>query len=1294
MKKLRQVLTILLAVALIVSVTGNSGAIALAAEGDSASVAAESVEPAAAKEKEDAAEGAASESGKEEEAQTEAGAKEEKEAADQSEEEKKEPEKGEEKSEQSTAEKDSEQLDYEAVKKVKALFEALPKAEDVSKMTEAELESAVKDTEQALDAFEALGEKESDYFQTEEAELYQAVTVELCEALAKVADDGVAPMSLLPLREEKAYLVVGDHDGLDISAIPLQIILKCLLDTHGNNIEIDPDAKVVWTYFKDSEGKVIQDEYHEIGRNDTVDLSLFEENDKYKMELIIGSGKQLDQSCVRYLVTVYLSDQVQDLIRYELYAQDEDGTRHKVEPKTTLFRYTGDSELLKFIESTTGCSDSTQRGVIVPGHKKGTEYYLGIKSDIAEHPFIDVEVVTFTEYFKYKLYQKIGVDYEYKTITDQILNQDMRKENAGYKKTWDKPQISSEAVGIDNTLFIVYKLASTGEVSAVQSVTYYVDDDGRYFEEEAFENSSGKMENIVLDTTTTMVESVSGFDDFESHIVFLKKGYDIDSEYYFALNIHDPAWEEGNTHVVKAVVGLYSSLEEAKDQEDIKDQLLPTDKTKVPYGYKANYNAADGGVKFTVFFDDGTYQKVLVLFAPYEGYENVVKYEKFSNLPIVGAQDPWFRVTGVQDENGKALDAYVVENGKTINMDTMYGYGYQTIFINDSVDKIKPVFSLANSEEVKVSKIYINGGKEFKQGDTIDCSKQETNVTFHVTIKDSNGEHTKNYNVSFVKKYSGPKLYVTDPKGEKDEDPVRSVFLDEYFEYKHDIFIANLGDQELTGLRVELDATNCKLDDYWTVGGEKNDTLAPFTTTSTDATKYGELANIAKIRLRPDGEGDVQGTLKIYADGQEPITIKLSGRAQNPKITTTSLDSAVKYVPYSYLIATNNMYDWTSVKFTQTGDLPEGLTFIESTGEIYGVPQETGTFNFSVTAEFTSETYSFEPSTADFTLTVDDNTNGNVYNETDSGYSILNAVGTDLGGHDYVLEDYGDEVFRSEGVLDQFVDLWLNGEKLEKDVDYKAESGSTRITIYRQTFQKKAKDGRNTLAAEFRTTDTANKNTSDNKNPLKRTAQNFRIVKNTEKPTPNPNNPNNPNQNPNQNSNQNRPGNRPQQTGTNSVQNNGNLATDSNHVTCVAYVVDRNGTAVPGLALELHSKPQYATTSASGFASFYNVEYGAHTLYVKGEKGQITTQFNLVAGNALAKNGNTITVPRGTAFTLKMEYDGTSLSLVSIQSGNLAGTGNPKTGDAAAPRVWMALLFIAFVGCIAVCKCMKKSEDN
>lgn len=38
----------------------------------------------------------------------------------------------------------------------------------------------------------------------------------------------------------------------------------------------------------------------------------------------------------------------------------------------------------------------------------------------------------------------------------------------------------------------------------------------------------------------------------------------------------------------------------------------------------------------------------------------------------------------------------------------------------------------------------------------------------------------------------------------------------------------------------------------------------------------------------PDGEGAISGTLKISADGQEPVYIRLTGYSSNPKIITTT----------------------------------------------------------------------------------------------------------------------------------------------------------------------------------------------------------------------------------------------------------------------------------------------------------------------------------------------------------------------------------------------------------------------
>jgi Putative Ig domain. len=331
-----------------------------------------------------------------------------------------------------------------------------------------------------------------------------------------------------------------------------------------------------------------------------------------------------------------------------------------------------------------------------------------------------------------------------------------------------------------------------------------------------------------------------------------------------------------------------------------------------------------------------------------------------------------------------------------------------------------------------------------------------------------------------VKKETGSKLFVNGP----DE---RVVFLDEYFEYKHDILIANVGDAKLTGIKVELNATNVKLDDYWIVGGNGNDTLAAFTETSNNS-QYGELANLAKIRLLPDGGGEIKGTLKISADGQSDVTINLTGRASNPEIIIDSLDEAVKYVPYSNLVQTNNMNEWNKATFSiASGTLPDGVTLNASTGEIYGVPQESGTFSFKVQVDYSGSEY-FQPSFADLTLTVKDNTNTNVYDATDNGYALTQTIGTDTNNdRAFVLETIDDHMFISEGNYSEFKGFWLNGEKLVEGVDYTSEEGSTKITINRQTFGEKARrNGNNTIAAEFRID-------GEDKGELKRTAQNFVI---------------------------------------------------------------------------------------------------------------------------------------------------------------------------------------------------------
>ena len=186
------------------------------------------------------------------------------------------------------------------------------------------------------------------------------------------------------------------------------------------------------------------------------------------------------------------------------------------------------------------------------------------------------------------------------------------------------------------------------------------------------------------------------------------------------------------------------------------------------------------------------------------------------------------------------------------------------------------------------------------------------------------------------------------------------------------------------------------------------------------------------------------------------------------------------------MIQNNNKYNWNKVSYRiVNGTLPKGMELREN-GELYGVPQETGTFSF--TLRMNNSWYEFGSSEATLTLVVEENTNSNVYTASDNGYILEQPVGTETvaGTYDFVLRQISDQLFVSSGEYGEFIDFWLNGEKLVDGVDYTKDSGSTRITIKSQTFRDKAQSGTNTIAAEFRIE-------GDTSKELRRTAQNFRL---------------------------------------------------------------------------------------------------------------------------------------------------------------------------------------------------------
>lgn len=466
-----------------------------------------------------------------------------------------------------------------------------------------------------------------------------------------------------------------------------------------------------------------------------------------------------------------------------------------------------------------------------------------------------------------------------------------------------------------------------------------------------------------------------------------------------------------------------------------------------------------------------------------------VKYDivipKASTQPDVRYQpidepDVYFQVEGAFGlwEN----NCYIVPH----EHDTTYYNGYQTVLVKNAAGKDFTTIAATFWNEPD---IYAGGQKQTNGMSMQDFSGSAISKAGRVeyTAKATNNKDLKNYFVAFVAKSdTNAYLFVNGPlKNGEGYANERLVRFDSYYGDKHDIFIANMGGGKLTNLKATLTgAKNVKLDGWYTVGGKDNDTLGEFV--STESARYTStgIESAAKIRLVPTRDGEVSGKLTITANGVEPVVINLTGKAGNPKISTkqTQIDAyrAVKWVPYSFLVTTDCEYDWATPRFTCTeGSLPPGLT-LRQNGEIYGIPTSPGKYKFTVTAQF-DDYLVFPAVSKEYTINVRENTDANVDGTVDDGYSILVRVPA-------IVDASTDREFVVEGSIDEFVGFYLDGHKLVKNLDYFAESGSTKITIRAQTVTDSG-EGTHTIAAEFRVH-------SDESNTMKRTAQNTLVRRN------------------------------------------------------------------------------------------------------------------------------------------------------------------------------------------------------
>lgn len=661
------------------------------------------------------------------------------------------------------------------------------------------------------------------------------------------------------------------------------------------------------------------------------------------------------------------------------------------------------------------------------------------------------------------------------------------------------------------------------------------------------------------------------------------------------------------------------------------------------------------------------------------------------------SNDTYFNVWGANkelpNESGYA-PSYNYYKVSGMN-DSYYSNGLQTVLLLDGKKPVAdgttiyPVFSNAKS-----TRIFTEEGRQtskespliFKSGKAV-----------HYSASAENGKNLKNYWVTFVTQQQGPKLFVNaanaDELKSSSGNPKREVFLNNSYGFKHDIFFANIGDEELTGINVSLspDTTGVKLDEYWTVIDSSVKKLNPFTTTNSN-----KIDNIAKVRLVPEDDGmfaPIKGMLTISTENGGSVNIDLTGVAGVPKIVTDKLYDGVKYVPYSYVIMTNSMYESDAMQFSITeGKLPDGIE-LKPNGELYGIPTETGSFEFTVTAKYCGK---FNMSSSDcsavhtYVLTIKDNDDANVdaVNEDAQGYSLENRVSKNitvyyngLGANDVPVIDrieLDSDLFWSEGSYStEFINFYIDGYELKEGVDYYAEEGSTKITVKAQTFghtSLSAKDIPHTLAGEFRT--------NNKTDQLRRSAQNVYI-----------------NYVPVNGNNNNNGGNQGGSGGSgNNGGNSGNSAggtiaptvsTDKtvSAVSASFTVVDAEGDPISGIMLELHSTPQYAKTDSNGVAKFDTVEFGKHTIYIKNLKTgkKVSGSFTLESGSEAQIKDNVITAKNSDPVSAIIRYDGKSIELLSATVDNIESGAGMVTSENVSVHSYGYAAVITISALAAVC---------
>lgn len=817
---------------------------------------------------------------------------------------------------------------------------------DADSGSDSQQEQTAGDQAGQEDDFNASPEKETEVTQGDSSSGYTGGNSGSETTVPSDEELGIAPNSLLPVEEKYVNLDLTGYSRDKLKNMPVKTMLELLADqnrTGNNKFEISEGQKVVLASFENQD-EYVKDVYRVIERDDTVDLTEADIEDKdemFTMVLLVGTGSQLDYNAVRYEVTVEISavnTTVTDQLTFYLTRQGETMTGSLSGDMSRLYMestYTDTERDIDIPMTTVVC--------FIPSYEVDDEYFLGIFNRNLDNADMYVyHMKDFLDHFP-EAEDDVG------SLGDSIEMADVGSANINIGS-------AQEAKGEKNTFCVVYSEPDTGKIIAYRGLTFemHPEKDVYNIVGSLYVYENGKMNNAV-DIMSGISNALSWSIPLDSRDNRIDVDYQI-LEYglkdeYIGRNPFYYVLSEDNL-VEKMYAGSSGGEDGMDNMDEVTDEANPTDRNEVPYGYCVDFREGKRAVQLT--WADGTTFKHFIR-ATGSSSSGMDSYDP---APFVGKQDTYFNVdvyysSGSYNGNSIALNDQI--------LDTYYGYGYQTLLIKaEKIDLTNLTISFSSTG----ADVYVGEEKQSSGTSNQDFSKGPVNYQAHIRNTDA----VREYQVTAVTRAEGPKLFVNGPSE-------REIFLDEYFGYEHSILIANIGDEDLTGLKVELvDAENVKLDDYWTVGDDKN-TLKGFTDDP------DSKLSMAKITLLPDGEGVISGTLRISADGREPVEIKLTGYSgdnYNPSIITEELDEAANGEAYSCTIENSKLHYWEDITVTFSliaGELPQGLMLDSSTGEISGTPEETGEFPINVRAKYSGD--ELDDSYKELTLKVTGSTSGN-----------------------------------------------------------------------------------------------------------------------------------------------------------------------------------------------------------------------------------------------------------------------------------------------------------------------------